>query len=124
MAPKKIALLLIDHGSKLKEANDMLVHVANLTKKMQPSLIVQWAHMELANPTMGEGIKACIEKGAQTIIAQPYMLSPGRHATQDIPNSLKTIMQTYPKIRLEIQPCLGVHPKLISIILERILFYL
>lgn len=115
----KQALLIIDHGSRFDDANQMLEGVASLCRQSRPNLIVEIAHMELASPTIEEGFIACVEKGANHITAHPYMLSPGRHATQDIPQLVNEVASRYPDIQLSITDPLGIHPKLGELILER-----
>ena len=42
------AILLVDHGSIRREANEMLIDVANLVQRMAGNdVIVKYAHMEL-----------------------------------------------------------------------------
>lgn len=114
-----IALLIIDHGSTKKQANDMLHDVAALLKNKRPDLIIEAAHMELAAPSIPEAIQSCISQGATHIIAHPYMLSPGRHATQDIPNLMKKATEPYPTLTYTVTQPLGIHEKLTEVILER-----
>ena len=116
---KKTALLIIDHGSKKKAANDMIEDIVALIQKSRPDLIVEGAHMELAEPTIDDGIKACINKGAEKIIAQPFMLSPGRHTTEDIPELVLESAKNHPNIDISTSTHLGTHPLLVNIILER-----
>ena len=79
-------ILIIDHGSMKEEANHMLECVGELVQRMAGErVVVRVAHMELASPTIAEGFEACIAAGATEIVAFPYMLSPGKHSTRDIP---------------------------------------
>lgn len=114
------AILLIDHGSTYKPANDMLSEVAALLKKKSPHTHIEIAHMELASPTIEDGFRACVKNGATHIIAHPYMLSPGRHATTDIPNLVKAISQKFSGISYKVTKPLGIHPLIADIILDRI----
>ncbi len=111
--------MLIDHGSKLEAANVMLDKVADVVRGLQPGMIVKIAHMELANPTIAEGFRACVDAGATEIIAHPYMLSPGRHSTCDIPKMVADCAQEFPKISYTVTEPLGVHEKIGEVILER-----
>jgi sirohydrochlorin ferrochelatase len=115
----KTALLLIDHGSKRKAANYMLFELVKLLRKQRPDLLIYGAHMELAIPTIEEGIQWCVKQGATHIIAHPYMLAPGRHASEDIPNMVKEAMLTYPAISYAITEPLGVDLNLTNLILKR-----
>ncbi len=113
------SLLLVDHGSRRTEANDMLEDVARLLRQKRPDLIIHIAHMELAEPTIAQGIQACVQNGATEIIVHPYMLSPGRHATQDIPQMAQEAAKAHPNITITTTAPLGLHEKLADVVLER-----
>ena len=86
------AILLIDHGSRKKEANDMLTCMANLVQTMAGNdVVVRSAHMEIAEPTVEAGFASCVDAGATHVIVFPYMLSPGRHSTADIPRMIAEV---------------------------------
>ena len=113
------ALLVIDHGSKVEAANLMLEEVVELLRGQKPGLIVQGCHMELAGPDIEAGIKSCVDAGATEIVAHPFMLSPGRHSTSDIPRMVEEAAKAHPHISVSVTSCLGVHPKIGEVILER-----
>lgn len=114
-----VALLVIDHGSKQKEANDMLLNLVDLIRQEKPDLIVEGAHMELAEPTIPAAVSRCVEQGATHIIAHPYMLSPGRHATKDIPHLVQNAVAEFPTLSCEVTPPLGIDTDIIRVILKR-----
>ncbi len=113
------ALLIVDHGSRKPDANRMLESVAGLVRRQRPDLIVNIAHMELAEPTLQQGIASCADEGAAEIVVHPYMLSPGRHATDDIPNMVEIASREYPDIIFRVTDPLGIHDKIGEVILER-----
>ncbi|HAA77435.1 TPA: cobalamin biosynthesis protein CbiX [Candidatus Latescibacteria bacterium] len=113
------AILIVDHGSRRQEANDMLVGVGEIVRKQRPDLIVNIAHMELAEPDIPQGIQKCIDDGATEIVVHPYMLSPGRHATSDIPEMAQEAAAPYPNVTVRVTGPLGLHEKLGEVILER-----
>ncbi|MEO7366702.1 MAG: CbiX/SirB N-terminal domain-containing protein [Gemmatimonadaceae bacterium] len=114
------AILLVDHGSRKPEANDMLTCMANLVRAMAGSdVIVRLAHMELAEPSVEAGFKACVEAGGTEVIVFPYMLSPGRHSTSDIPRMVAEAAVSFPGVTFSVTPAFGVHEKLGEIILDR-----
>jgi sirohydrochlorin ferrochelatase len=113
------ALLIVDHGSRRKAANQMLNEVADILRQKRPDLIVHIAHMELAEPTIQQGVDACVNDGASEIILHPYMLSPGRHATEDIPHMATEAASKHPNLKIDVTAPLGLHEKLGDIILER-----
>jgi len=97
----------------------MLVGVAEIVRKQRPDLIVNIAHMELADPTIAQGVQQCIDDGATEIIVHPYMLSPGRHAMTDIPTMATEAASSYPNVSVRVTGPLGLHEKLGEVILER-----
>ncbi|HEX6534660.1 MAG TPA: CbiX/SirB N-terminal domain-containing protein [Gemmatimonadaceae bacterium] len=114
------AILLVDHGSVREAANQMLECVGHLVQRMAGErVIVRIAHMELAEPTIAQGIDACVQAGATEIAAFPYMLSPGKHSTRDIPRLVAEAAARYPHIAVTVTPAFGVHDKLAEVVLER-----
>ena len=114
------AILLIDHGSVREAANRMLECVANLVQQMAgDAAIVKFAHMELAEPTIGQGFAECVRAGATDVIAFPYMLSPGKHSTRDIPRMVEAAAREHPGVTYQVTPAFGVHEKLAEVVLER-----
>jgi sirohydrochlorin ferrochelatase len=114
------AILLIDHGSKRAEANHMLECMANLVQHMVGAgAVVRAAHMELAGPTIAQGLAACVAAGATDVTCFPYMLSPGRHSTSDIPRLVAEAAAAFPGVAYRVTPAFGVHEKLGELILLR-----
>jgi len=114
------AILLIDHGSQRAEANEMMNCMSNLVQTMAgPDIIVRYAHMELAEPSIAAGVRSCVEAGATSLVVFPYMLSPGKHSTGDIPRMVAEATQPYPDLAVQVTSAFGVHEKLAEVILGR-----
>lgn len=114
------SILLIDHGSRRDEANEMLGCVANLVQHLVgEAAIVRHAHMELAEPSIESGFAACVAAGATEVVVFPYMLSPGKHVTGDIPRLVAEAAARHPQASYTVIPAFGVHEKLGEIVLER-----
>jgi sirohydrochlorin ferrochelatase len=45
--------------------------------------------MEIATPTIQDGIASLLELGVDEIVCHPFFLSPGRHVQEDIPRIVK-----------------------------------
>jgi sirohydrochlorin ferrochelatase len=113
-------ILIVDHGSVRAEANDMLRCMSNLLQTMTgPEVVVRYAHMELADPDIPRGFADCVESGATDVTVFPYMLSPGRHSTTDIPRIVAQSAKSYPHVTFNVTPAFGVHEKLAELILDR-----
>jgi sirohydrochlorin ferrochelatase len=116
----KRAILIIDHGSRRAEANALLEDVATQVRGRAPESIVEVAHLDIAEPDIGEGIDICVEKGATHIIVHPFFLGPGRHTSEDIPAQVERAGQRHPNVRIRISEPLGSHAALIDVILDRV----
>lgn len=114
------AILLIDHGSRRDAANEMMDCMANLVQAMAgPDVVVRYAHMELAEPSIPAGVASCVEAGATELIVFPYMLSPGKHSTGDIPRMVADAAAAHPSLHVRVTSAFGVHEKLAELILGR-----
>ncbi|HEY9449729.1 MAG TPA: CbiX/SirB N-terminal domain-containing protein [Gemmatimonadaceae bacterium] len=115
------AILLIDHGSVRAEANHMLECMGALVQQLAgDETIVRIAHMELAGPSVEEGFAACVAAGATEVVAFPYMLSPGKHSTRDIPRMVSGVAASFPDVRFTVTPAFGVNERLAEAVLERV----
>jgi len=98
----------------------MLGVMADLVQRQVGSgVVVRYAHMELAEPSIARGFSDCVEAGADEVVAFPYMLSPGKHSTADIPRLVAEAAAPYSGVRYRVTPAFGVHEKLGEIIAER-----
>lgn len=116
----KRAILLVDHGSRLPEANAQLTDVADAIRSRVPERIVAVAHLDIGEPDIAQGIANLAEKGVEEIVVQLYFLSPGRHTTQDIPAQVACAAQQYPGIQIRISEPLGGHAALLDAVLDRV----
>lgn len=78
------------------------------------------AFLELAEPSIPDGIEECIRSGATEVIVLPYFLSAGRHVAEDIPSEVKIKQDEYPDIPIHISPYIGAAPGLVDLMLESI----
>lgn len=114
------AILLVDHGSVKDAANRMIDCVGHLVQSLAgEAAIVRVAHMELAEPTIAQGFASCVDAGATEVVVFPYMLSPGKHSTRDIPRMAREAAAPFPHVSVSVTPAFGVHDKLAEVVLER-----
>jgi sirohydrochlorin ferrochelatase len=100
-------LLLIDHGSRRKEAHSQLLAIAErLAARFDatPSAktVVEIAHMEIAEPSVAKGFDACVARGASRVVAIPCFLSRGSHVTEDIPALVAEAASRHPEVIYEV----------------------
>jgi len=114
------AILLVDHGSVKREANEMLAEVAAMLRGLTDVPIIRHAHMELAEPTIAQGIAACVQAGATDVTVHPYFLTPGRHVSTDIPRMVAEAAKHHSGVRVRVTAPLGLHEKICQVVLERV----
>ena len=96
----RLGILLIDHGSKRKASNEHLHSIAEqyhsslLNGDKGNNIIVKAAHMEIAEPSILTTLRQLIvEERVTKVVCVPYFLSPGKHATIDVPNLIAEAIQ-------------------------------
>jgi sirohydrochlorin ferrochelatase len=116
----KKAVLLVDHGSRREEANAQLDALAALVRVRLPDHVIAAAHLEIASPSVAEGIDACVAEGAAQIVIHPFFLAPGRHSTQDLPRLAREGSERHPGVSIHVGSPLGLHPLVVEAVIERI----
>jgi sirohydrochlorin ferrochelatase len=116
------ALLLVAHGSRRTASNDEIRQLAQrLTAEPDNDFdIVKSAFLELAEPSIPDGIEACIQTGAKEVIIFPYFLSAGRHVAEDIPAEVHIKQEEYPNISIHIADYLGLAAGMPGMILNQL----
>lgn len=115
-----VGVVVVDHGSRRGESNDLLLAAAELFRVATELAIVEPAHMELAEPSIAQAFDACVARGARTVVVFPYFLSPGRHWSQDIPRLATEAAGRHPDVKHLVTAPLGLHPLIAEVMAERI----
>ncbi len=116
----KTAILMMAHGSRISEANDAAREVAAMVKEITGFDIVEVSFRELHEPSIQQGIDACVARGAERILLMPYFLFMGAHVQHDLPEEIAEAKTRYPDLVMEMGSHLGAHRKLAEIEAERI----
>ena len=120
MNDKKTAILLMGHGSRVSEANDVLQVIAGQVRDRGGFEIVEVSFRELHSPDIQAGIDRCVEQGAGRILLYPYFLFAGAHVLEDLPQEMERAKTRYPELEMTMGEPLGSHPKLGEIVCERV----
>ena len=103
------ALLLVAHGSRREESNQ---EIRELTARLaghdhNTADHTAFAFLELAEPSIPNGIQQCIDHGATRVVVFPYFLSKGRHVAEDIPALVQPKVDEHPDIEIVVADYLG-----------------
>jgi sirohydrochlorin ferrochelatase len=102
------ALVIVAHGSRRASSNDEVRALTDLIRPQAKTFDqVHCAFLELAEPSIPDGINAAIAAGAKEVVVLPYFLSAGRHVVEDIPGFVAETQQQNPDVQIRIAPYLG-----------------
>jgi sirohydrochlorin ferrochelatase len=113
------SLLLVAHGSRRKASNEEIRGLAAVLSEQAGSRFghVACAFLEIADPSIPDGIEAALRAGASEVIVLPYFLSAGRHVAEDIPAEVERKRAEHPEALIRIAPYLGQAEGLAGILL-------
>jgi sirohydrochlorin cobaltochelatase len=114
------ALLLIGHGSRDTGGIREFRRLADRLYAALPGRLCVSSFLELAAPSLREGVELLLQQGAGAITALPVMLLAAGHLKDDIPGELKAIQARYPQLNITLGTELGVHPPMLQAARERI----
>jgi sirohydrochlorin ferrochelatase len=113
------ALLLIAHGSRQSAANE---EVRRLTARLRRRAGDRFGHtscafLQFAEPSVAEGIEACIGLGATQVTLLPYLLGSGHHLAVEIPRTAAARQKAHPEVVIRLAPHVGAAPGLADLLL-------
>jgi precorrin-8X/cobalt-precorrin-8 methylmutase len=117
------SIILIGHGSPKKDANRLGVIADMLHRTLHPGCAgecVRVAYMEFAEPSIPEALDSEARRGVKKIIIHPFFLNAGVHVTKDIPEMIHDAEARHPGVEFVYTEPLGVHEKLVQVVIERI----
>jgi len=109
-----LGVLLVLHGSKIQEWQDVAVQYANLLRKYFD--LVEYGFIEFNTPSITEAAKILINKGADTIVVVPLLFAAGTHFKRDIPKQLAEIKN----VKIIIADTIGIDERVAEILKERV----
>ncbi|MGO8869881.1 MAG: CbiX/SirB N-terminal domain-containing protein [Acidimicrobiales bacterium] len=118
--PTTLGVIIVDHGSRRDEANRRHEAFVGEWRARGHYAVVEPAHMELAEPSIGTAFDACVAAGATTVVIAPYFLWPGSHWDRDIPTLAAEAATRHPGVRYLVTAPLGPHPLLGDIVEQRV----
>ena len=89
MEDKKTGILLLSHGSRLDDGEEVIKAYKDMYVEEFPDAIVEYGFMEIRKPGIPESIKKLSEgNNLEKIIVVPVFVAHGLHTKRDIPKIL------------------------------------
>lgn len=114
------SLLLVAHGSRRAASNDEIRALASLLRETDQAFDhIDCAFLELAEPSIPDGLRRAIDAGAERIVVLPYFLSAGRHVAKDIPAEIEQVRARHPAVSIRLAPYIGAAPGIDALLLAQ-----
>jgi len=115
------ALLVVAHGSRRAESNDEIRQLTACLERQAEGAFgdVRCAFLELAEPSIPDGLREAIRAGAGEVVVLPYFLSAGRHVVKDIPAEVDSVRREHPDVSISLAPYLGASEGMIGLLLQQ-----
>ncbi len=89
MSDKKTGILLLSHGSRLPDGEEVIKAYKEMYAEEFPEMPVEYGFMEIRKPGIQETIKKlATENDLERIIVVPVFVAHGLHTKRDIPGLL------------------------------------
>ena len=118
--PHQRPLLAIGHGTRNDRGRQTFIDFVETYQQLDTSRPVIPCFLELTEPTIQQGVKACVEKGYTDITALPILLFAARHNKFDVTNELDRARSPYPQINFSYGRHFGITPKIVELWRDRL----
>ncbi|MCF8010825.1 MAG: sirohydrochlorin cobaltochelatase [Clostridiales bacterium] len=115
----KEGILLLGHGSRREEANQLIIDIAEQVKERYGEGLYEVGYLSFGEPSLGEAVENLIAAGANRIVVVPIFLVTGNHIKRDIPSKLLLQKTSNPNVEFVMAGHMGADPRIADIIIDR-----
>jgi sirohydrochlorin cobaltochelatase len=117
-----LGILLVLHGSRIKEWVDTAIGYTKLLQKHFP--LVEYGFLEINEPDIRKSLEKLVEKGTNEVVVVPLLFAGGIHFKKDIPEKLgikdgKTLVKNR-EVKIYMAEPIGVDERVVLVILDKI----
>ncbi|MGX8796456.1 sirohydrochlorin chelatase [Fusibacter sp. JL298sf-3] len=116
----KEALLIVAHGSKVAETDEIMKDYSKALSAKRPELQFSYCYLQLMNPDIHTAVKDLYNSGVRKLKVFPFFIFNGNHIREDIPEVLEEIQSQYPDLEMTFLANIGFDDKMVDLMLERI----
>jgi sirohydrochlorin ferrochelatase len=110
--------LLIDRGSKEREAGEELEAICKEVKKKRDYVFAEYCFLEVTPPYIEDGIKKCLKSDIDSLTIVPYFLYPGKKVKASVTEVMK--YQATTKVKFLVTKPMSMHMTLVKLVENRI----
>jgi sirohydrochlorin cobaltochelatase len=108
------ALLLVGHGSRDPDGQREFLIFAGKVQQAAGNRPVVPCFLELAEPTIPQGIERCLALGYRDIAAVPVLLFAARHNKHDVPAEFDQVRGRHPELRIRYGRHFGITTEIVD----------
>ncbi len=91
----KGGLLVVGHGTRRADGVAQLLELANRMRELAPDLPIEASFLELAEPTISEGLLRLKNRSVKQVLVVPVLLFEAAHAKSDIPEAVEEAASSF-----------------------------
>ena len=114
----KRGLLLIDRGSKEREAKDELDFICKKVQEKGNYFLSEFCFLEVIPPFIEEGVKKCLRQNPESLTIVPYFLYPGKKVKAAVNNVIQ--FQKNSSVKFKISKPMSMHKTMVDLTENRI----
>ncbi len=107
LADRQTGILLVGHGSRDPAGHRPVRDLCRGLEQRLETAVVEPCYLELAEPTIEDGLAALARRGVREGIVVPLQLAAGRHVRCDIPSEVGRILVGIPQFYVSFTEHLG-----------------
>jgi len=111
-------LLLIDRGSREKEAKEELDVICKKIQEKRSYVFSNYCFLEVIPPYIEEGIKKCLSNEIDSLTIVPYFLYPGKKVKAAVNDAIKFQKDT--DVKFVISKPMSMHKTMIDLVDDRV----
>lgn len=117
---KKDAVLIIAHGSKVQETDEIMKKYKQALVAKMPETLIEYCYLQLMEPSIENIVETLYKQGVRNIKAFPFFIFNGNHIKEDIPEVLEKIESEYGDLKFTFLNNIGYDEKMLDLIIERV----
>ena len=114
----KRGVLLIDRGSREKEAKEELDYICKKVKEKGNYVFSDYCFLEVIPPFIEEGVKKCLQNEIETLTIVPYFLYPGKKVKAAVNDAIK--FQSETDVKFVVSKPMSMHKTMTELVENRV----
>lgn len=115
---RRRGLLLIDRGSREREASEELEAICSAVKSRGGYAFADYCFLEVEPPYIEDGVEKCLKSGIDSLTIVPFFLYPGRKVKNAVTDVMKFQKDT--EVRFVVTRPMSMHRTLVELVESRI----